>query len=273
MGFVHGRAVAFGALLLSSSFASAEALAQSGVSPYGAQPAATGPAATAPANTGAPDSNLQAGGLRPPGELEQEEPVATETEQELEQADQKDSGRGLEFVWLQAEAGYQHVDLLSLDDDDLLPDFDKDSQDGFVFGGAAGVRLLYFTAGARFRLGSFDTYQLWSILGEVGMHFPLGDLEPYFNVGFGYASVGSFATESLTDAAGGDVEVRGFDLRAALGVDYYLSSTFSLGAQVSGDLLFLTRPSVSASSVSGYAEDGSSTGTSLQITAVAGIHF
>ncbi len=240
------------------------------------QPAYGQPAATAPANTGDPsasDSNLEAGGLRPPGELETEEAGPTETEQELEKGDQEDSGRGLEFVWLNGEAGYQHVDLLSLNDDNLAPGLDKDSQDGFVFGGAAGVRLLYFTVGARFRLGSFDTYQLWSILGEVGMHFPLGDLEPYFNVGAGYASVGSFATDSMKDLAGGDVKIRGFDVRAAVGVDYYLSRTFSLGAQASGDLLFLSRPSVSASSTAGYAEDGSSTGTSYQLTALAGLHF
>ncbi len=228
------------------------------------------PAATAPANTGDSPA-LEAGGLRPPGELVQEEAPPSETQKELERSDREDSGRGLEFVWLNVEAGYQHANLTAFSgDDDLVPGVDA-SQDGFVFGGGAGVRLLYFTLGARFRFGSFDSWQLWSLLGEAGVHFPLGAFDPYVRLGVGYASVGSFNTGSFADD--GDISVRGVDVRAAVGLDYYLSRSFSLGAQLSGDVLVLNRPGVSGVDSGAYADDGSGTGLSLYATAVAGLHF
>jgi hypothetical protein len=188
---------------------------------------------------------------------------------ELEKSDQEDSGRGLEFVWLNGEAGYQHLDIDAFSDDDIAPGADQ-AQDGFVFGGAAGVKLLYFTLGARFRFGSFDNYQMWSLLGEGGVHFPLGDFEPYANVGVGYASIASFNTGTALDDGG--VSIRGLDLRAAVGLDYYLGSAFSLGVQLSGDVLILNRPAISGA-MDGYADQGSSTGFTFYTTAIAGLHF
>jgi hypothetical protein len=246
---------------------SGSALAQAPY-PYGGQT----PAATAPANSGQPapgGSNLEAGGLRPPGELAQEEVAPSETQVELEKSDQEDSGRGLEFVWLNVEAGYQHLDIDAFSDDNIAPGADE-AQDGMVFGGAAGVKLLYFTLGARFRFGSFDNYQMWSVLGEGGVHFPLGDFEPYANVGVGYASIGSFNTGTALDD--GDVSIRGLDVRAAVGLDYYLSPAFSLGAQLSGDWLVLNRPAISGA-VGGYEDEGSSNGFTFYTTAIAGLHF
>ena len=60
------------------------------------------------AGRGAPaGSNLQAGGLKPPEAVETDTnpSQATQTEAQLDRADKEDSGRGLEFVWLNAELG------------------------------------------------------------------------------------------------------------------------------------------------------------------------
>ena len=228
-------------------------------------------------------SNLESGGLRPPDAVDTTpqpaaDPAAQSPEQELEKADQEDSGRGLEWVWLNAEIGGEHLGLSTFKSKDLLdPKLVNSSQTGLVYGAGVGVRILVFTAGVRFRLGSFSEWQLWTLNAEGGLRIPLGSLEPYFTVGAGYASLGSFSTSA---PASSKADVKGFNARLGAGLDYYLSNTFSVGANFTGDLLFLSRSAVAgaATSTSGdeaavYAKDGSSIGAGATLTAVVGLHF
>jgi hypothetical protein len=229
----------------------------------------------------APPTDLESGGLRPPDAVDTTSPTppAAETpEKELEKADQEDSGRGLEWVWLNAEIGGEHLGLETFKSKQLLdPKLVKTSQTGLVYGAGVGVRILVFTAGVRFRLGSFSEWQLWTLNAEGGLRIPLGSLEPYFTVGAGYASLGSFSTSA---PASSKADVKGFNARLGAGLDYYLSNTFSVGANFTGDLLFLSRSAVASasSSTSGdeaaiYAKDGSSIGAGATLTAVVGLHF
>ena len=228
-------------------------------------------------------SNLETGGLRPPDAVDTTsqpapDPNAQNPEKELEKADQEDSGRGLEWVWLNAEIGGEHLGLSTFKSKDLLdPKLVKSSQTGLVYGAGVGVRILVFTAGVRFRLGSFSEWQLWTLNAEGGLRIPLGSLEPYFTVGAGYASLGSFSTSA---PASSKADVKGFNARLGAGLDYYLSNTFSVGANFTGDVLFLSRSAVAgaATSTSGneaavYAKDGSSIGAGATLTAVVGLHF
>jgi hypothetical protein len=229
----------------------------------------------------APQSNLESGGLRPPEVVDDTAPVdpaAPTPEKELEKADREDSGRGLEWIWLNAEIGSEHLGLQTLKANDLLdPKLVKTSQTGLVYGAGVGVRILVFTAGARFRVGSFSEWQLWTLNLEGGLRIPIGSLEPYFTVGGGYASLGSFST---TAPASSKADVKGFNARVGAGLDYYLSNTFSVGGNLTGDLLFLSRSKVAEAdaSTSGneaavYAKDGSSIGAGATLTAVVGLHF
>jgi hypothetical protein len=228
-------------------------------------------------------SNLESGGLRPPEAVEDAPPPAPEAgaespEKDLEKADKEDSGRGLEWVWLNAEIGSEHLGLQTFKGDKLVDSsLVKTTQTGLVYGAGAGVRILVFTVGARFRLATFSDWQLWTLGLEGGFHIPLGRLEPYFTVGAGYASLGSF---SSTAPASSQADVKGFNARVGAGLDYYLSNTFSLGANLTGDVLFLSRSKVAAAatSTSGneaavYAKDGSSIGAGATLTAVVGLHF
>jgi hypothetical protein len=227
-------------------------------------------------------SNLESGGLRPPEAVDDAqappEASAPSTEKELEKADKEDSGRGLEWVWLNAEIGSQHLGLQTFKGDQLVDSkLVKTTQTGLVYGAGAGLRILVFTVGARFRLASFSEWQLWTLGLEGGFHIPIGRLEPYFTVGAGYASLGSFST---TAPASSQADVKGFNARVGAGIDYYLSNTFSLGANLSGDLLFLSRSKVAQASTSTsgdeatvYAKDGSSIGAGATLTAVVGLHF
>lgn len=245
-----------------------------------------------PSHAPRPESTLESGGLAPP------EPVASDpfaksspssaTEQELEQAEREDSGRGLQFFWLDAEVGIEHLGLQTFKAKKLVDaETVATTQTGPLFGAALGVRLVFLTLGARFRLGTFDEWQLWTLNGELGIRIPLGAVEPHFSLGGGYASVGSFDTGNIgADLNEANVDIRGFNLRGGVGLDVFLSDLFSVGANLSGEMLILTRPGVDPSKLSGsgtttsdeaaariYAADGSSIGSALTLTAVAGLHF
>jgi hypothetical protein len=237
----------------------------------------------APAIASAAD-DLSSGGLAPPPPIETKQPQpydSTATERELEQADRRDAGRGLEFVWFNAEGGVQYLGLQTLRANRLVDaDTVATTQVGPLFGVGAGVRLIVFTLGGRFRLGKFEEWQVWTLDAEIGMRIPLGSLEPYFTFAGGYASLGSFAANDALDNS--DVSVRGFNLRGAFGVDYYIGNAFSVGGNLSGDVLFLARGGLDAADFEAndedldsevYARDGSGIGAGVTFTAVAGVHF
>ncbi|HEY5956589.1 MAG TPA: hypothetical protein VIV60_08555 [Polyangiaceae bacterium] len=246
-------------------------------------------------------SGLQAGGLAPPGvgsspNTTSYDPNAASTEQKLREADEKDSGRGLEFVWLNAELGYQVVGLQTFSKNNLVDaSFSNTHQSGLVLGAGLGLRLLFLTIGPRFRLGNFSAWQMWSADLEAGLHLPLGRVEPYFTGGFGYTSIGAFdAKNTAVDLNGAGVNIRGWDARLGFGLDVYVTNVVTIGANLTGDGLFLKRvkrdaaPKVSCANPLActateqdaqqkldavYKNDGTSIGGAMTATAVVGLHF
>lgn len=229
-------------------------------------------------------SNLQAGGLKPPEAIRSDPNAAnstpeTQTEAQLDRADKEDSGRGLEFAWLNAELGPQYVGLQALKSDNLVDGSVVDSKGlGMGYGAGIGARLLAFTFGARFRFGNFSDWQLWTLGAEAGMHIPLGRIEPYFSLGAGYASLGGFKADAVKPLA---PSAHGVDVRGSAGLDVYLTNTFSVGANLSGDLLFLSRsasapvalPPGTSAAVGTYAQDGSGIGAGGMLSLVLGLHI
>ena len=227
---------------------------------------------TLPAAAQAPGPDLSSGGLAPPPAVESEKAAepppagAGQTETDLARADEEESGRGLEFVWLAGEVGVGHFGLGTFDSGNLVDSAAETKQTGLVAGAGLGVRIIYFTVGARFRYAPLPDWTLWTLGAEGGLHIPIGALEPYFTLGLGYANV---------KANEGDVTMQGLDGRLGAGLDYYLTNMFSVGANVTGDILFLSRPQVDGASGSGsvWAESGSGIGGGVTATAVMGLHF
>ena len=266
--------LALGVTLSLSGVAQAQGYGQ----PYGQQPNNNG---------------MTAGGLAPPGSNPQNpnannQAPPSSTEQELEKADREDSGRGLEFFYLNAEVGAEHLGLQTFKANDLVDaGVVKTTQTGLMFGAGLGLRLVFITLGPRFRLASFSDYQLWTLNGELGLRIPLGDVEPYFTFGGGYASIGSFSSDNVgAGLNSSDVSITGYNIRGGFGLDLYLSNSFSSGANLTGEMLFLSRPGVDPSKLKAsssstaaqaqadlYAADGTSIGAAVSITGVAGLHF
>ena len=253
--------------------------------------AAQGLAQPAPAAS-ASGPPLSAGGLAPPPAVDAAPPDSAapppggttpeSTEQNLARADREDSGRGLEFAWLNGEAGVMHLGLATFSDNHLLDPRDvRSKQTGFVTGVGAGVRLVFLTLGVRFRYAPLPDLKLWTLGLEGGIHAPFGALEPYGVVDLGYVSLNGFPGPS------DGVKVSGFDARLGGGVDYYLTNLFSVGVNVSADLMLLQRstsicangsaPAAAGAPYSwfnqGYCSTGSSTAGGVTATAVGGLHF
>lgn len=238
---------------------------------------------------GSGQSDLQAGGLAPPESTPgaTSPPPYSETENQLRRAEKEDSGRGLEFFWLNGEIGVNHLGLQTFKANDLVDaEILKSTQTGLMFGGGLGLRLIFLTLGARFRLGTFSDWQLWTLNLEAGFRIPIGIVEPYFTFGGGYASIGSFDTGNIGSGFNSSgVDITGFDVRGGFGVDVYLSENFSIGGNLTGDLMFLKRPRVEMPDTGAlppdeaarvqrvYANDGSSIGAGTALTFVAGLHF
>jgi len=140
-------------------------------------------------------------------------PGASGTVAQLQEGESEDSGRRLELVYVNADAGGGFL-------------AGTGGYGFFGFGGAVGVRLLTFTLGARVRdqLGSAN---LLLVNGEAAYHLVLGSSDVVLGAHGGYAGV--------TNTGGSGGGNAGLDL----GFDYYLSSSFSVGASLSPDLYFL----------------------------------
>jgi hypothetical protein len=238
------------------------------------------------------DPSMQAGGLAPPPPMQGPAPAPGpgSTLEQLDDAKEEDSGRGLEFFYLNVEGGYEHVGLttFSVDEENLTAGLIASSSDGGVVGAGLGLRLLFLTLGARARAGFFSDWQLFSVGGEVGIHIPLGNFDPHFDLGFGYAGLGSLS--SAVSGANDAISINGFYARGGGGLDYYVTPAISLGLNASWELLGLTRPGLSAedlqniqqsdpsSDPEGSRQDllranGTSYGSAIAITGVIGLHL
>lgn len=185
------------------------------------------------------------------------------TRAQLERSEREDAGRGLEWVWLQAEGGGAYASANGISNDKLLlPGTSAGGGAGHV-GLAVGARVLFFTFGLRGRMTFVPDYRIVTIVPEIGAHVPLGRWEPYVFVGAGYA-----ALSGLPKYQGKSPSVAGFDARLGLGVDHYLTPTFSVGGLLTSDFLFLGR-----SAMAPVAPKGSGTGVAIAGSAVLGLHF
>jgi hypothetical protein len=205
----------------------------------------------------------------------------------------KDSGLGLEWVYLNADIGYSYVNMESFSEQTL--GLATTSAGGPVFGVAAGVRLIFFSIGARVRdLNLSNIGNLWELNLEAFFHTRIGHLDPYFGVRGGYNFVGQLSSQTASVATGdtpSSVSVHGYNVGPVVGLDYYFAKIISIGIDLDGQFLFLQRPKValpagvSVSDCSAlppsqasqcqtlYNQSGNSAGFGFVPTAHLGIHF
>jgi hypothetical protein len=200
----------------------------------------------------------------------------------------QDSGLGLEWVYLNADAGGAYTNMQSLSETNLA--LKQTASAGGAFGFAAGLRLLFFTLGARARVLELSDFNLWELDGEAAFHIRIWRIDPYFGVRGGYAFVGTLGSGAVSLASGSsasDVSVHGINVGPMFGLDVYVSSLVSIGVDANAEFLFLKRPPaplppgitqadvamLPAQQQQLYSLSGSSIGFGAVLTAHLGIHF
>lgn len=200
----------------------------------------------------------------------------------------RDSGLGLEWVWIRANLGATYVGLESINSSNLQ--IQNSASGGPAFGFAAGVRLLSFTVGIAARDLQLSEFNLWEVNGEVAIHMRKDRLDPYFGVRGGYAFAGTLSANAVDTPTGGSagVSVHGYNAGLMFGGDYYFNHFVSLGIDLNPEALFLQRPkaalpanfsllppsvqtAVKANPL--YQASGSSVGFGFVGTAHVGVHF
>ena len=235
--------------------------------------------------------------LAPPPPMSPTEPQTSQqqsTTQNLDEGEKKDTKRGLEWVWLNAEVGGSYINMEQFNSTTF--GLSKSSSGGAMFGVGAGIRLLVFTLGVRARLHQLSAFNLWQVDGEAGVHIPIGWFDPYVTLHAGYSFVGTFGSDAFgTPALPGatappaspDVSVHGVNAGVSIGFDYYFNHFISIGIDGTADALFLSRPPaplptgltqadvmmLPPQAQQLYNSSGSSVGFGLSGSGHLGIHF
>ncbi len=191
---------------------------------------------------------------------------------------EKDDGVGFKWVWL----GFSYVNSKSFSETNLA--VVDSSKSGAMAGVGAGVRIVFLTLGVRAR--RHFAMDMWQVMGEAALHLKVNRVDPYLAFRGGYDTIGSSFGAAVGNATGSvNVDVKGFNLGAALGFDYFVSDNVTLGAEGSGDFLFLTRPlpplpagiTPAQKAVIEqnplYKQSGSSVGFGGGLAARLGVHF
>jgi len=200
----------------------------------------------------------------------------------------RDSGLGLEWIWLNADIGASYVGLDSINSSTFSLQHSSSSGGAFALG--AGVRLLFFTVGARARDLQLSSFNLWEIDAEAAFHMRIDHADPYFGLRGGYAFVGTLSSSAIGSPGGTspDVSVHGYSAGLMAGFDYYFNHFLSLGLDLNPEFLFLQRPKAALPagfdllppaaqmevlSSPLYQESGTSVGFGFTGTAHFGVHF
>jgi hypothetical protein len=206
--------------------------------------------------------------------------------------DDDDGGRRreVELFWLRPTAGFNYIDLTTLqaegDANDVTGDLIPARLSGPAFGLGGGVRLLFVSLGLNGSVALFpdspddavDETQLWTLDGNVLLHLLTGyQIEPYVQLGAGYQAFGGL----------GDYSISGWNAHGGVGLDVFLNDDVAIGGLLSGSLSFMTRPGRSASDLLTPEEvettgelrtrlleaDGSSVGTGVALMVGPSVHF
>jgi hypothetical protein len=185
--------------------------------------------------------------------------------------------RGLELVYLNAEVGGAYVNIGQ-------QFTNQGGQGGAAVGVGAGLRFVYFTVGLRGRIAPLSAFTLYEGNLELGIHVPAGAWDPYLNIHGGYAHASMNAEEYSVIVLGTVVALgqetppspSGGDVGGSLGTDYYFSSLFSLGLDVTLDALILSTGAttiLSSGNQSVQLAGQSNTGIAFIGAVHAGLHF
>jgi hypothetical protein len=155
-----------------------------------------------------------------------------------------------ELVYLNAEGGYETFSINTLTAGGSLPAGTmrpvsaSTSSGGPLIGIGGGFRFGFLTLGGRVRGAHLTMGDLSTIDGELGARMTFYRVEPYFTFAGGYAKLRATGSQIAGIV---DLNIHGWNARGGLGVDYYANKNFTIGANLTGDVIAMARPGVDLS--------------------------
>jgi hypothetical protein len=182
-------------------------------------------------------------------------PLAAQSEAEVERAEQTLRRAGDPRVdkfdlFLTADAGYRLLRITKVDfpsQSDLTPKLIPGTSHGVAPGLGLGVRLWFVSLTARGDVAFFnwtqgaafdDQFRMYNLDLEIAFRAPLGRLEPYLMFGGGFSGLGGLSQVLGPERREGSS--RGGNVRAGLGLDYFMGRFGLLGLRGSVDGVFLS---------------------------------
>jgi hypothetical protein len=206
----------------------------------------------------------------------------------LDEAEQSDTGRKFELFWVDGHLGASYIDMRQFSSDTLQ--IERANSAGPMFSLGAGIRLVVLVLGVRAKYNALAAFNMVQLNGEIGFKIPISQVDLLFGAHGGYSFVGRVGDGTVTSSNAAasnaqDVKIRGFNAGLDFAFDYYVSPTFSVGAGVFADGLFLKRPpvdkpagltaeqSAALDADPLYQQSGTSAGLQLGGALRLGLHF
>ncbi|MCA9578509.1 MAG: outer membrane beta-barrel protein [Sandaracinaceae bacterium] len=246
--------------------------------PTGTQPSGT---STQPAPTGTstqPAPTSTSGAPRPASSTQPTPSTAQAstggpTEEVLEDDETADVGRHNRFrvFYLEASAGYSWVKLGLLREDNLIPDIARLDESGFAVGGGLGFFISFVTLGVQAEVARHDSFDLGTVMLDLGIRLPTRHLEPYLRFGIGY--VWLFNNDLIP---GQSENVRGVAANLGIGFDYMISPLVAIGVGADATVFNVRRAGVSGAPIItniDLSEEGDAVGVQISALVQLSFHF
>jgi hypothetical protein len=185
----------------------------------------------------------------------------------LAQASDEDTGVGLHFVYIQPELGFGVANLGSATSNGS----GLGTSAGPAWGLGLGAEFITFQIGGRLRNIFTPNFNLWTVGGELAYQPGSGKFWPRIGLGVGYAWV----NHTTTDWCHGNcdlVDVHGIDVGLRGGLQYFVTSTIEVGADVGLDALIMKRAATNVADQN-FTSDGSGVGFAAVAVAHIGFHL
>jgi hypothetical protein len=181
--------------------------------------------------------------------------AAAQSEAEIERAEQTLRRAGDPRVdkvdfFMTGDVGYRLLRITKVDfpsASDLTPKLIPGTSHAVAPGLSAGLRLWFLSLAARGDVAFFnwtqgpaldDQFRMYSLDLEIAFRAPLGRLEPYLMFGGGFSGLGGIA--NVLDETRHEASSRGGNVRAGLGVDYFMGRFGILGLRGTMEAVFLS---------------------------------
>lgn len=195
------------------------------------------------------------------------------TETALEEDDDADVGRHnrLRVFYLELSGGYSWVKLGLLRETNLVPDVTRLNESGYTVGGGLGFFISFVTLGVQAQVARHDSFDLGTVMLDLGIRLPTRHLEPYFRFGIGYAWL--FNNNIIP---GMSLDVRGVAANLGFGFDYMITPLIAIGVGADATLFNVRRAGVNGAPIItsiDLSEDGDAVGVQISALAQLSFHF